>query len=522
MFTTIIHRFLIICVCLCTLTLTACDSEKGSEIDKKGMKDIISGMVQQQNNQASITIHIAPLQQFVRNGNQPNRRVLDELEALCKGNLNIKLEFQAAKATSATSDFTKHMGPYLLEKFDAMIVYNDIAPLIEKDYIMDLTELFKEHAPQYYSQLSAEDIAEVTYDGKIMAIPNQKPGSGRICAVVRAELLEECNMDIIKNFDDYEKYLKAAKTSKPNLRSTMLLSPSEAFIQTYGYALYGAGLVSKWDDPDIKLMPWEQTSEFWEALTTQHRWVERGYYNKITEMKDQWPLYETYSYEFLLKLMEQEQIASFIANWDIAQTATRIGKGKYKYKIFPLDMVKPASEPSRKEPVLLIGKNSKNAERILKFIELVNTDQQIYDLLMCGIEGEHYTLENGMVKLSPDNVVHHYNWLGSDFFRNSQFDRAFVTDSECNPTGYEPQSDDNLRPLPTKGFNARYEKMVNAIDDRYNLLELTLSNAYFSNWNLHTALEKTIEEADRRVGESAETVTKVIQRQLDEWRAEKD
>ena len=40
-----------------------------------------------------------------------------------------------------------------------------------------------------------------------------------------------------------------------------------------------------------------------------------------------------------------------------------------------------------------IGKNSKNPEKALKFIELINTNEELYNLICFGIEGKHYYLD---------------------------------------------------------------------------------------------------------------------------------
>ena len=45
-----------------------------------------------------------------------------------------------------------------------------------------------------------------------------------------------------------------------------------------------------------------------------------------------------------------------------------------------------------------ISRTSKNPEKAFKFIELVNTDKDLYNLICFGIEGKHYNLdENGRV-----------------------------------------------------------------------------------------------------------------------------
>lgn len=52
-------------------------------------------------------------------------------------------------------------------------------------------------------------------------------------------------------------------------------------------------------------------------------------------------------------------------------------------------------------PVMFLGASTKNADAVLRFIDYVNSDEG-HLLAYYGIEGEHYTLENGKPKWIPD------------------------------------------------------------------------------------------------------------------------
>ena len=45
-----------------------------------------------------------------------------------------------------------------------------------------------------------------------------------------------------------------------------------------------------------------------------------------------------------------------------------------------------------------IGKNSENKEKAIKFIELINTNKELYNIICLGIEGKHYELVDGFVR----------------------------------------------------------------------------------------------------------------------------
>jgi putative aldouronate transport system substrate-binding protein len=49
--------------------------------------------------------------------------------------------------------------------------------------------------------------------------------------------------------------------------------------------------------------------------------------------------------------------------------------------------------------MICINKNSKNPERVLMFMNLLETDQKLYDMVLYGIEGKTYEVKDGQAVL---------------------------------------------------------------------------------------------------------------------------
>lgn len=499
-----------------SLLTVACDSgDSGKELVHQNLP----GLQKYDSSPITVTMYCPYPQTLFMKSFRENQQAMDHAALRTKEALNMNLFIEKIMPGSSSLDVTRTIGPYRINEFDAMVVYGDIYPLINKDAVMDVTELFKKYAPNYYNQFTPEELDQVTYDGKIMAIPNHSSASKRISVAVRADLLEKLGIESIKNFDEYESFLEAVEAINPDFLSTSIINPSKISMEYYGYASLPGGMVYKWDDIEYKVFPWEKTNAFQKALNLQYEWINKGYFNKMWNTTDIWPRYFIYYMEDLINSINTGKVASFISDWDTAVVTTRIINGKHDYKIFPLNMDKAAFETSRNEPVIVIGKNTRNAEKILQFIDWVHSSQRNYDLFMYGVEGENYTLENNMVKLPDKASMIQYNWYGSEAFRNDKYERQFISDLKSNITGYSGENDINLIPLPTASFMPHIDNLAKIIEHRDGLLGLVLLNTIRFNTSLEEGYNMTLDESKRRLeGVSTNSIVAEMQELLNEWK----
>lgn len=76
----------------------------------------------------------------------------------------------------------------------------------------------------------------------------------------------------------------------------------------------------------------------------------------------------------------------------------------------------PCTEPytdttSSQGAMYAISTASQNPERALMFLNLLNTDPYLMNLLVYGVEGVHYTMEDGEVKLDDEQRANYSPWL---------------------------------------------------------------------------------------------------------------
>lgn len=156
--------------------------------------------------------------------------------------------------------------------------------------------------------------------------------------------------------------------------------------------------------------------------------------------------YETEEYKTGVKALRDFYKKGFIRK-DIASAAndstsakqTVVTQGAYKPGA-EADMAKtdrgevyaiPMGEPCLSQEMALqtltaISATTKNPEKAIKLLELVNTDKEVYQLIVHGIEGTHYEkLESGHIRRISDN----YGFHASGWYFGNQFN-SLVTEGK--------------------------------------------------------------------------------------------
>ena len=144
-----------------------------------------------------------------------------------------------------------------------------LASLAKEGLIKDLSGSFQQYAPDYFSKFSTNELAAMSSNGRIYAIPARIPSADRRCAIVRQDLMKKYNIPEIDSYPDFEVYLETIKKNEPDMIPLNYWDTTLGlFSGVNGYVTldYGLGLVYKWDSPSIKLEAWELTSGFTEGM----------------------------------------------------------------------------------------------------------------------------------------------------------------------------------------------------------------------------------------------------------------
>jgi putative aldouronate transport system substrate-binding protein len=249
----------------------------------------------------------------------------------------------------------------------------------EKGAFKDLGELLPKYAPDFLKSLPPFVIeGSKTSKGKIFAIPNYQVAAKATGFIIEKEYVDKYKLDIstIKTFKDIEPFLEQVKKNEP-ADVIPYFSASNTFVAiSNGFEGTDQGYYKK-GDPNYTLVNVEGTPEYMAHTQLLYDWFKKGYFPKDVA---------TANFDEVLKT---GKVVSFF-DWTMkpggeAEVETHNGGHPVVY----VTLTKP--EFSGVQPTMTaISKTSKNPERAMMFLNLVNTDPQLFNLLAFGVEGKHY------------------------------------------------------------------------------------------------------------------------------------
>lgn len=510
-----------------SLLLTAiigCNSSGNKKAENNGAP------IQKQLEQKSLTFFLIDAT-HTGEGIKPDQQlVLDEIAKESK--LNIKLKFITEPAETYYTNLGKNLASNSIDAYFSYAFATE--ENLQNGDFKDITQMLPEFAPDLYAKYTKEDLRFGMFNGKLIALPPLYPAALSAYAIVREDLKVKYGIKDIKNLEDYGLYLKTIKENEAEIIpgiNTISIATLIQIISDYSM-LYPPDFLFCYNlnDPK-KILLAERTVEFRNIVDTLAKWKKSGY--TVFQNKGL-SLVET-----ALGGITEGKVSSFLItpelggmtiNSLVPQIENQLkyvnGNAKIKaYRLYPEKKV-VRLDPIKYSGGLAFNGKSSNIERILMFLNWVQSSQENYNLLMYGIKDKHYTLKNGQLD-TPDAIKNETNpyigWAGNYLFRNLEY--------ELVPVGYPADSNKDYMDYiksnlvyyaPLSGFYPDFSSNEQKFIDRYQkfakLFEYPLNyDSGTGTYDYSTNVESKLKEVEDTEGDF---LLKDIQNQLDEWMAQ--
>lgn len=486
----------------------------GCNVFKKGSSSVSRGAdpyAEKQLGRETLTFYLP--------GYEPDgsKKIISEMEKRLADTLNVKLDFKWIskdiyfKTVKDELESGKRIDACILAKDD---YHDEIGELAKEDKLADLTKLLEKETPKLFNLYCKEERENVTYAGKLLAIPAHFPTSNRISVVVRDNILKSIEETQISNFDNFTNVLGHI-VSQTNALATLLdLKMIDVFAEAYGYVHLGNYLVYKWSDPEMKLIPWEQTPEFKESIDTLIKWKETGYVFNYNNMSKK---FGPYGQPSINLFSSEASAATMLTTWKNAQYYKEILETpEDKVTIFPLYEDQYTQKPIDTVAVA-INKNSKNIERVIRFLNWIQSSQENYDLFMYGIKDENYVLDNGKIVYLP-NKIKYYGWEGSEAFLNINLQREQPEVGFTSKEEYLSAVEKNSKYPPSFGFKLETSTIQAFIDSRNKNYDDLQEKITFENTDKLRNVDDFIQQ-QKNAG--VDKLVSSAQEQLHKWKIQK-
>ncbi|MEK5440327.1 MULTISPECIES: ABC transporter substrate-binding protein [unclassified Fredinandcohnia] len=387
------------------------------------------------------------------------------------------------------------------EQFDIIFTNGtDYVQNAQKGAFLAIDELLEEEGKELKQAINPALLEGIKVDGKTYGIPANKEAARQSVYTFNKRLVDKYNFDIsnVKTLEDLEPMLKVIKENEPSITP---IATFDAFLR-YDY-VFNAEMPFAFPfegDTDHVINPFE-TDEAMQTLKTMHSYYKAGYLKEdAATSKDSWP-------------MDVENW--FVRMGGFQPYADLLWSRSAKYEVVSVPAEQPTTvNDSVSGSIQAISVTSKNPEKTMEFLNLLNTDPYLRNLVDKGIEGVHYKKnENGTIEDLPARIES-YNMpsysLGNHFILD-----LYKDDPEDKWEKFQEFNDSAVK-APSLGFN------FNSDPVRSELASITnISKEFYP--ALATGSvdpEEYLPKFNKKLKEAGlDKVLEEIQKQFDEWKS---
>ena len=332
-------------------------------------------------------------------------------------------------------------------------------------------------------------------EGKTYAVPNQKELGVQPMWVFTKEYVDKYNIPYqdIKTLEDLEPWLKVIKENEPDVVPLYLekeLSPPQEF----DFLLEPLGV--EYEDDSLTVKNIFETDKYVETLKTLRKYNEAGYINADASITN-----------------ADTTVKRFVSKADGQPYAEGLWSTTFGYDVVATPIMDThITSASTTGSMIAVSKNSKNPEKAVEFLNLLNTDEYLRNLINYGIEGVHYELtDEGTVRKTTE--------------QKKQYDVSYFSVGNLFLT-YPLEGEPATKWEEFEKFNAE-AKVSPALGFKFNPENVStevsaLNNAYREFRSMLITGSVDIDEYIGKLNEklNAQGLEKVkaeMQKQLDEW-----
>ncbi len=375
--------------------------------------------------------------------------------------------------------------------------------MVAKNAFLPVDDLLEKHGKGIKEILSPLFLEGNKVKGKLYAVPNNKELSPQNVFTFNKKLVEKYNMDVskVKTLQDLEPLME---TIKKNEKDIVDIFGADAGVYHQVDYVLGASpaFVIPYDSTDGKIVNMYDIPKVKEDTKTLNKFYKAGYLRKDIATfegmdrtkSDKWFVYEgtwlpgsdesTWNKQGITPVVSVPQFEkTYITNNHISGS------------------------------MLGISVTSQDPERVMMFLNLLNTDKYLRNLVDSGIENVHYKMENGK-QVDLQQGIDNYNMssfsLGNVFLLN-------LTPEEPDDKWeqYKKLNDSALK-SPILGFKANIDGIKKEIAAFENIQKEFVNLMANGVIEIDEILPKYM---DKMNAAGYEKVKAELQKQLDDWKA---
>lgn len=364
--------------------------------------------------------------------------------------------------------------------------------------LLDITEMLKEKTPDLYNMIPEDYWTAMSVDGKIYGVPAYKDSSVTQYFIWDKDMADKYNIDI-NTVTDFSKLYDALKTIQDGEGGSpyYMANSGADMLATLWYDQLDMSLPAigvRYDDASMKVVNPLEQEDILENMDIVHKMYKEGIINGDAPTADSQNKYRTF-------FTAQGWSGAADSNWGPNNGIKNCVAIQFDKTV--------VSNTSVRGSISGISANSKNPEKALELIQLVNTDTKVRDLLYYGVEGQDF-------EYTADKKVHRLttSWPMAGYTQGTYFNVSLLDTDEKNQWDEVKALNEAAVPSVMLGFSMDTSSIetelanCRAVYDKYK-------SEFWTGAQNPRELVETIKGELETAG--WETIRAEAQKQIDEW-----
>ncbi|MGX7031046.1 ABC transporter substrate-binding protein [Vagococcus zengguangii] len=388
------------------------------------------------------------------------------------------------------------------ENYDLGFASNFVANA-QKGAYADLTELAPKYAKEVYDSLDEAYIKGNTIEGKLYAIPVNANIYSQQMLTFNKQYLDkyDINIDDINSYQDAEAALKKFKENEPNV---VAFGIGQSFNASANFD-YPLGkdypFAIKLDGKSTQIINQYEDKDMLATLNTMHDWYEKGYIPADAATSN-----TAYPLEGNTWFMREETQGPM----DYGDTILTNAAGQ---ELVSRAITKPVKTTQQAQMAnFTVANVSKNKEKAVEFLGLLNSDPELLNGLVWGVEGEAWEkVGDNKIKLldgyQPNMHMAAWN-TGNNLILYTQ---DTITDEMIKE---RDEKIANAESSPILGFNFKTDNVKTEVTNIINIMNRYKASLNTGTVDPNETIPKLVNELDKA---GWDKVRDEIQSQYDEF-----
>uniref|UniRef100_UPI004056CF91 ABC transporter substrate-binding protein n=1 Tax=Agathobacter sp. TaxID=2021311 RepID=UPI004056CF91 len=433
-------------------------------------------------------------------------QVLEEVNKLLRERYSLELDFICV----SSGEYDNRMQLMSASNEDHDLVFtsswlNLFTTNVQRESLLPLDDLLKSEAGQLLASALPEGHTNVAaVNGITYAVPNYQLQYSQRGYFVQKDLAEKYNLDVdsVKNITDLEPFMEQIRDNEEGIWPLCIASGFPDYLNCgFCEKFQDVALVAN-DDLNFTVKFVFEDERFDENLRLVNDYFKRGFIRS-----------------------DQASITDETADLQANRYAIRVGnavpgsEAQISASAGEEYILIKGSEPYKGrnaggDTMTAINVNSKNPEAAIKMLGVMWTDKEIYNMLVFGLEGEHYKKvgENRIEPIADSG----YDLSGMAWALGNQFN-AYLIPGQADDVWEVTIKNNQEAPVsPLAGFQPDTTMLKT---EAANISSVKSEYFKSSIWaEDYEAWKK--EYTDKLKAAGADTVIKEMQKQIDAWRVE--